>query len=119
VREPEFRWRCWHCPWQATDSEDEELMGYDQILCPRCKTTVVIRRDGIIGFDVTGQAADEVESVTRRLARTLGLATEPHKDDDTDESSGFWTKSRRIGAFVVGLATVAGAVITVLTFLRH
>lgn len=47
---------------------------------------------------------------------TAATATAPDAQPEP-EASGFWTRSRKIGAFIVGLASVVAAVIAVIEFL--
>jgi hypothetical protein len=76
--------------------------------------------DNSVELQVTG-AADEVESVTQRLAAGLGRSqTTPAEGSEasTDVKS-WWTRSRKAWAFTVGLATVVGAVAAVLALVVH
>jgi hypothetical protein len=61
---------------------------------------------------------DEVESVTGRLQRAL---SEPAREEagNSDDAHAWWTRSRKAWAFTVGLATVVGAVTTVLALVVH
>jgi hypothetical protein len=64
---------------------------------------------------VEGSNSDEVAEVTKLLSS----GTWPKPPEDADSSSGFWTRSRKVGAFVVGVATVVAAIAAVLALIGH
>jgi len=69
---------------------------------------------------VTG-VADQVESVTRHLAAGLA-SSRASADKDAAHLPGVqarWIRSRKAWAFIVGLATVVGAVAAVLALVVH
>lgn len=108
------RRRAQFCPYCYTP------IGASDEFCPACKTKVRFRPDHSVELHVTG-AADEVESVTRRL--TAGLAptrvTAGKGAEHPSDAPARWTRSRRAWAFVIGLSTVLGAVAAVLALVVH
>jgi len=95
----------------------------DQIRTALTKLVAELRANTPPGHEPSGQAADQAMSfvVTGRRAKVNVTATQasgtgamattaatngPHAE------SGFWTTSRKVGAAVVGLATIAGAILT-------
>jgi hypothetical protein len=66
---------------------------------------------------VTGKRA-RVNVAAAHAGGTGAVATATGASElQTQEDSGFWTRSRKIGAFIVGSAGVAGAVVATLQFL--
>jgi hypothetical protein len=67
--------------------------------------------DQAVQVVVTGKRS----KVTVATAQASGSGTASvSKNEPSQEESEFWTRSRRIGAFLVGLATIAGAIAAVL-----
>jgi len=63
---------------------------------------------------VTGKRSQvQVTTAQAGGSDTTATATGPQPQR---ENSPFWTRSRRIGAFIVGLATVAAAVVAIIEF---
>jgi hypothetical protein len=88
--------------------------------CLACRARVSWRTDDSVELHVTG-VADEVESVTRRLAAGLAPSRETtgkvaERPSSTQDR---WTRSRKAWAFTIGLATVVGALAAVLTLVVH
>lgn len=69
-----------------------------------------------VNLVVTGERS-QVHVTSAQAGGTDTTATVTAPEWKPDES-GFWTRSRRIGAFVVGLAGVAGAVVAIIEFLN-
>ena len=80
---------------------------------PGCSATWRIGRDER-ELHVEGTNSDEVAEVTRLLSGTW-----PKPAGDADSLPGFWTRSRTVGAFVVGVATVVAAIAAVLALIGH
>ena len=88
--------------------------------CGSCGASVRWGADDSVELRVTG-AADEVESVTRRLVAELSpslLAAESAADPSPDAEDR-WSKSRKVWAFAIGLTTIVGGVATVLALFIH
>jgi hypothetical protein len=77
-------------------------------------------QDKLLELQVTG-VADEVESVTRRLAAELAPKTEAATEADSNlaERKERWVRSRKAWAFAIGLTTIAGGVAAVLALFIH
>jgi hypothetical protein len=108
----------------VTDNESRPAPGALQV-CPECGRPNGEHNPGCsatwrIGQDarelrVEGTNSDEVAEV----ARLLLSGTWPKAAGDADSPSGFWTRSRKAGAFVVGVATVVAAIAAVLALIGH
>lgn len=71
--------------------------------------------DQAVGVVVTGKRA-KVQVTTAQASGTSASASVTTAPPEPE--SGFWTRSRRIGAFIVGSAGVAAAVVAILEFVR-
>jgi len=77
--------------------------------------------DGLPSAEAANEAVSVVVTGKRSRvhvtsAQAQGGGTATASADPQPEESGFWTRSRRIGAFVVGAVTVAAGIVAILEF---
>ena len=92
----------------------------DALSCLACRASIRWSPDTSVELHVTG-VADEVESVTQRLAADLmsSRATSRLGTEATHEAQSRWDRSRKIWAFIIGLATVVAGIAAVLALVIH
>ena len=69
--------------------------------------------DQAVNVVVTGKRS-QVKVVAAQSSGEQGTAAATANEESAAQDSLFWTRSRRIGAFIAGLATVVGAVAAVI-----
>jgi hypothetical protein len=70
-----------------------------------------------VGLVVTGKRARvQVTTAQATGSQTTATALNESQIGQRSSETGFWTRWRKVGAFVVGLATVVGAVAAILQF---
>ena len=69
--------------------------------------------DQAVNVVVTGKRS-KVNVTTAQASGSNGSAVASIEESQPQTDSPFWTRSRRIGAFIVGAATVIGAIVAVI-----
>jgi hypothetical protein len=108
------RFTGWICP----DCHTVNSSG--EVSCGACHASIRWHPDRTVELYVTG-VADEVESVTQRLAADLtsSRATSRLGADASHEAQSRWERSGKIWAFIIGLATVVGGIAALLALVIH
>jgi AbiTii len=99
---------------------DQVRTGLVQLVAEIRATT--LHEDDVPSAEAATQAVHLVVSgkrsrVTFTNAQASGQATASVAGDRTEPESGFWTRGRKIGAFLVGLATIIGAIAAIIAIL--
>lgn len=96
-----------------------ELVGELRAIMPDDQQSPTAEQVGqALNVAVHGSPNAQVNLVTSQASGSGQSSIKQSAEPQTSPEPGFWTTNRRIGAFVVGLATVIGTVVAVITYLN-
>ncbi|WP_181764074.1 hypothetical protein [Streptomyces albidus (ex Kaewkla and Franco 2022)] len=94
-----------------------ELVGELRAIMPDARAEPTEEQVGqALSVAVHGSPNAQVNLVTSQASGHGQSSTKQSQGPETPTEPGFWTTNRKIGAFVVGLATIVGTVVAVMTY---